>query len=54
MQDASAADRLGTTMLDAVASHAIFTDRDRLHSDVLADDTTKYLKELAASQSAKT
>jgi len=42
-------DRLGTTMLDAVASDAIFGDRDRLHRDVLADATTKYLDELLHS-----
>lgn len=42
----SAYDRLGTTMLDAVASDAIFGDRERLHRDVLADATTKYLDEL--------
>ena len=42
--DLSAAlDRLGTTMLDAEASAAIFADRDRLHRDVLADATTQYL-----------
>jgi len=40
-------DRLGTTMLDAQASHAIFEDRDRLHRDVLADATTQYLTRLA-------
>ena len=39
-------DRLGTTMLDAQASHAIFGERDRLHRDVLADATTKYLSRL--------
>ncbi len=43
--------RLGTTMLDAQASHAIFGERDRLHRDVLADATTQYLKTLAASKS---
>jgi hypothetical protein len=42
-------DRLGTTMLDAVASHAIFGERDRLHRDVLADATTRYLKSLASA-----
>jgi hypothetical protein len=42
-----ALDRLGTTMLDAMASHAIFGDRERLHRDVLADETTRYLKDLA-------
>jgi hypothetical protein len=38
--------RLGTTMLDAEASTAIFGDRDRLHRDVLADATTQYLSAL--------
>ena len=42
-------DRLGTTMLDAQASHAIFDDHDRLHRDVLADATTQYLKRLTKS-----
>ena len=41
-------DRLGTTMLDAMASHAIFGDRERLHRDVLADETTRYLRDVAA------
>jgi hypothetical protein len=45
----SAFDRLGTTMLDAMAAHAIFDDRDRLHRDVLADATMRHLKDLAAS-----
>lgn len=44
---AEAYDRLGTTMLDSQASHAIFDDHDRLHRDVLADATTDYLKRLA-------
>jgi|GEM_PF-1609948 len=39
-------DRLGTTMLDAKASHAIFEDHNRLHRDVLADATTDYLQRL--------
>ena len=43
-------DRLGTTMLDAMASHAIFGDRERLHRDVLADETTRYLRDMAANQ----
>src|SRR4051812_6751064 len=43
-------DRLGTTMLDSMASHAIFGDRERLHRDVLADETTQYLREMAANQ----
>jgi hypothetical protein len=41
--------RLGTTMLDAQASHAIFGEQDRLHRDVLADATTQYLKTLASA-----
>ena len=48
----SAFDRLGTTMLDATAAHAIFGDRDRLHRDVLADATTRYLRGLAANRRA--
>ncbi|MCK5088821.1 MAG: hypothetical protein KAQ88_02465 [Hyphomicrobiaceae bacterium] len=47
----SAFDRLGTTMLDAVASDAIFGDRERLHRDVLADATTRYLDELLRGNS---
>ncbi len=43
---AAAFDRLGTTMLDAEASQAIFGDRDRLHHDVLADATRQYLSDL--------
>jgi len=46
-------DRLGTTMLDAMASHAIFGDRERLHRDVLADETTRYLKGLGNQGSPK-
>lgn len=38
--------RLGTTMLDAEASAAIFADGTRLHRDVLADATTQYLSAL--------
>jgi hypothetical protein len=45
----AAFDRLGTTMLDAVASRAIFGERNRLHRDVLADATKLYLKGLAAT-----
>ena len=41
---AEAYDRLGTTMLDREASRAIFSDKNRLHRDVLADETAKYLK----------
>ncbi|MGI9403218.1 MAG: hypothetical protein ACR2OF_01760 [Hyphomicrobium sp.] len=47
----SAFDRLGTTMLDAVASDAIFGDRERLHRDVLADATTRYLDKLLRGNS---
>jgi hypothetical protein len=42
----AAFDRLGTTMLDAEASAAIFGDSNRLHRDVLADATTQYLSAL--------
>jgi hypothetical protein len=45
-------DRLGTTMLDSMASHAIFGDRERLHRDVLADETTRYLRDVAAKHRA--
>lgn len=45
-------DRLGTTMLDAMASHAIFGDRETLHRDVLADETTRYLRDVAAKHRA--
>jgi hypothetical protein len=44
----AALDRLGTTMLDAAASRAIFGERDRLHRDVLADATARYLESLSA------
>jgi len=47
----SAFDRLGTTMLDAEAADAIFGDRERLHRDVLADATTRYLDELLRGNS---
>ena len=43
-----ALERLGTLMLDAHASQAIFADRDRLHRDVLADETARYLDTLLA------
>jgi len=46
----SAFDRLGTTMLDAVGSKAIFGERARLHRDVLADATVEYLKSLTTPQ----
>jgi hypothetical protein len=42
----SAFDRLGTTMLDALGSRAIFGKRARRHRDVLADATVEYLKGL--------
>lgn len=44
----AALERLGTLMLDAHASQAIFADRDRLHRDVLADETARYLDTLLA------
>jgi hypothetical protein len=44
----SAFDRFGTTMLDAVASRAIFGERNRLHRDVLADATKEYLRRQTA------
>ena len=47
----SAFNRLGTTMLDAVVSDAIFSDRERLHRDVLADATTQFLDELLRGSS---
>lgn len=37
--------RLGTAMLDAEASEAIFGNTERLHRDVLADATTKFLRQ---------
>ena len=43
-------DRLGTTMLDAEASAAIFGDRGRLHRDVLADSTMQLLSGLMRPQ----
>ena len=43
-----ALERLGTVMLDAHASQAVFSDRDRLHRDVLADETGRYLDTLLA------
>lgn len=46
---AAAIDRLGTTLLDAVASEAIFGERQRLHRDVLADATTRYLQHFKKS-----
>jgi hypothetical protein len=45
----SAFDRLGTTMLDAIASKTIFGKRDRLHRDVLADATKLYLRDVSIS-----
>ena len=46
-------DRLGTTMLDSQASSAIFSDDNRLHRDILADDTTRYMKSLIAELDAR-
>jgi hypothetical protein len=46
-------DRLDTTMLDAMASHAIFGDRERLHRDVLADETERYLRHVATQHRSK-
>jgi len=46
-------DRLGTTMLDSQASSAIFSDENRLHRDVLADETAKYLKSLVGELDAR-
>ena len=45
---AGALDLLGTTLLDFQASRSIFDDEDRLHRDVLADATMRYLDELFA------
>ena len=42
----TALDRLGTVILDTHASQAFFADRDRLHRDVLADETVHYLDTL--------
>ncbi len=44
--EAGALDLLGTTILDFEASRSIFDDEERLHRDVLADATTRYLDEL--------
>lgn len=41
-------DLMGTTILDFHASRSIFDDETRLHRDVLADATTRYLDELFA------
>ena len=46
---AAAFERLGTTMLDSEASQAIFDERNRLHRDVLADATTRYLNSLTSA-----
>ena len=43
-----ALERRGPAMLDAPASQAVFADRDRLHRDVLADETARYLDKLLA------
>ena len=46
-EDVEAAfDLLGTTMLDHRASRSIFDDDSRLHRDVLADATARYLEAL--------
>lgn len=44
----SALERLGTLMLDAHASQAVFAEKNRLHRDVLADETARYLDTLLA------
>lgn len=45
-EDLNAAfDRLGTALLDAEASAAIFGNSERLHRDVLADATEEFLRE---------
>ena len=44
-----ALERLGTMMLDAEASRAIFDGHSRLHRDVLADATPGYLKKLSGT-----
>ncbi|MGA9442062.1 MAG: hypothetical protein WBV18_01340 [Methyloceanibacter sp.] len=44
-----ALERLGTMMLDAEASRAIFDGHSRLHRDVLADATPGYLKKLTGT-----
>lgn len=41
----AAFDRLGTALLDAEASAAIFGNSERLHRDVLADATEKFLRD---------
>jgi hypothetical protein len=41
-----ALDLMGTAILDFQASRTIFDDETRLHRDVLADATTRYLDEL--------
>lgn len=49
---AAAFDRLGTTMLDAEASAAIFGSSERLHRDVLADATAELLRDLKTAPRA--
>ena len=44
--------RLGTAMLDAEASAAIFGNTERLHRDVLADATKKFLSETSGDTPA--
>ena len=46
-------DRLGTAMLDSQASGAFFSDENRLHRDLLADETTRYLNSLIAELDAR-
>ncbi len=43
-----ALERMGTLMLDSHASQAVFSDRNRLHRDVLSDETARYLDTLLA------
>lgn len=45
----AALDLLGTTLIDLKASSAFFKDENRLHRDVLADATRRYLQELASA-----
>jgi hypothetical protein len=46
-------DRLGTTMLDSQVSRVFFSDDNRLHRDILADETTRYMKSLIAELDAR-
>jgi hypothetical protein len=47
-----ALDLVGTAILDFRASQSIFGDENRLHRDVLADATTRYLDELLPAADA--